>query len=361
MAANVWTFRLAQSPVSTVLENPAVITEPGLPAAIGELTQARNKQIQIQLNRPGSCTFTVPLLDALTAEIDPLTTCILAYRGDELKWSGPVWTMEESAPDDSVQVSAIGWLELLNHRLTTARTIYTNVNDLTILQTLLTDAKTRKGLPIGVGAASGASQLRTRTYERFSNVGQSMQELSDIENGADYEVDPVTRDLLVSRRIGTTTDVIFGYGWGPLNVQALTRQIDASTMANYVVALGSLNQAAEAPPDTPNSAAQNTYGLFEDVASLSDVGSPETLLAYAGAEVLYRETPRHSFTIVPVPAIAANVPVPLADYQLGDIVFLTAKRGRLDVDAQPIRIFGMTIAIDENGIERVTGLQTVAQ
>lgn len=88
---------------------------------LARIVKISNISINLQLNSPGTISFTVDKSDnsAYTAGLTPLDKCILVYRDGNLVWSGPILTSEETASGDrkEVSITAIGWAEILNHRL----------------------------------------------------------------------------------------------------------------------------------------------------------------------------------------------------------------------------------------------------
>src|SRR6185436_10101730 len=122
---------------------------------IGELTQARGRQLQLALNRPGAASFTIPLDDELGNGIWPITHAVKAYRkgSDDLwqhVWSGMVWTIEEDISGNRLSVNVVGWLQWLEKRILRRDKAYTGNNpattapwtDAEILYDILVDANT---------------------------------------------------------------------------------------------------------------------------------------------------------------------------------------------------------------------------
>ena len=93
MATATWKFMLARS---RDLLN------------LGELTQARDRQLQLVLDRSGSLSFNIPMSDVLGSQIYPIEYAVKAYRsgsrGLKLVWSGYVNTVEEDALNDLTQL-----------------------------------------------------------------------------------------------------------------------------------------------------------------------------------------------------------------------------------------------------------------
>lgn len=336
---------------------------------IGELVNARNKSLDLALNKPGTARFQLSITDAMAPYINEEITCVLAYRNETCLWSGPVWTVSESLPEDTLDVGCVGWFQELNE----ARELHTNVSyaetdsgviafsliDILNVQEPTHQTRIIKG-------TSMSSQNRTRDYQVGQKVGSLIQELSDIEAGYDFSVDPLTRELNIyynNVKVGTTIygigedrpNTVFGLDWGPDNLQSLKRESDTSKLRNRIYARGKFS-TIEAD-DEPS---QDLYGVFEETVVLTDVVEDTILGAYANATVLFRKDPSRVISFVPAQFSnnTDNVPEPFVDYNIGDIIYIGANRGRLIIERQAIRVFGMTIGIDEEGNEVASTIQT---
>lgn len=113
-------------------------------ANLGELTQARDRQLQLVLNKSGSLSFNIPMSDPLGQLIYPHEYAVKAYRqgstGLKLIWSGYVNTVEEDALSDRMTVSCVGWYDRLTKRLLHKETHWEQVDDATIVKDLLAHA-----------------------------------------------------------------------------------------------------------------------------------------------------------------------------------------------------------------------------
>jgi hypothetical protein len=394
MAAVQWKFLLADS---------------GSYNNIGELTQARNRQLSLTLNKSGTLSFTIPMNDDLGYQIYPLTHCVKALRRGidgvwRSIWSGPVWTIDEDISGERMTVNAVGWMQMLEKRALRRDKIYTAINgagggpwtDADIILDLLADANATNitwdtnfpggyAVPLMSGATTptnmtagtktGTFQNRTISYTKGANILQELLRLTDIESGCDIEVDPssAARPLnLFQRKMTDRTGVVFGYKWGPNNLQQLTRQFDPSTIVNYIYVAGSSTVAPAyadtktfpAPTQNPPKLGENSqtsYGLWEETVSLPDVNDLSVLQTYAAGEVLVRSSPRIMYGLTPFPFVESKkgqIPEPFVEYTLGDKIYFSARSGRrVNINKQAARIFGMSVSIDENGNETLGQLQ----
>jgi hypothetical protein len=352
----VWRFFLADSTTSP-------------PTLIGDLTGAQSMKLTLALNKSGGCSFDLSMMNPLADDIQPITTCIVAYKNAQAIWSGPVWTIDENLPTARMSVSAVGWFELLNNRILHDAVNYNLVVGGQIAVNLLNITNAISATRITSSTANvHDTQTRTRDYERWQNIGAAITELTEIENGFDFVIDPLTRvmSFYPSPTLGgpnppqptwhDRTNVVFGYGWGPDNLSSFQRNIDASQTMNTIFVSG--KNGTYGPGIDADSIA--AYGAFEQQVSLSDVADVDVLTAYAAEEIVFRRTPRVIYSITPYPvgSTRARTPDPLVDYGLGDQIYLTARyRKRLSIQNQAVRVFGMEIDIDENGNEKLGPLQ----
>lgn len=233
-------------------------------------------------------------------------------------------------------------------------------------------------LPGEVSSPSGPV-TRTRKYEIGDKIGRAIEELSDIEGGYDFDVrtvrEVISGGVTYNRRLdikweqvkeGTTIygigedkqDVIFKYRLGnKSNMTAIGETREAGNMGNRINGRSAGNLAIAQDTDSAHS-----IGLWEDSVNVSDSVSNDVLLAYAGAEVSFRKDPTRRFSPTPRPYDGSDAtPVSFRDYNVGDIVYVEAERGALQIgteELQPVRIFGFTVTIDNEGNESLSEFQT---
>lgn len=324
---------------------------------IGSLIFARNKQLTLALNEPGSANFTMPVNSDLAQEISPVEHCIMVLRDDEVVWSGPVWTIEENLPDETMNVVAVGWFEELNHRFLPIKMIFTDVDAATIVNDAISSLSTYSPpAPYVRIGYTEPTQIRSATYEKFYNIGRMIKELSDVESGFDFIVDPITRTLEIYGQYMTDRpNALFAYNVATSNIQNVRRIKDGSILANYVTVQGGAGSLAEFAEDTISEA---RYGRLEDYITIGTV-QQGIAGAYAGVEVALRSLPRVSWEIVPMP-YSESVPQPrlFKDYYLGDKVYLSVDYGNIKTEKQAMRVFKATLQIDDEDNEQVVSLET---
>lgn len=387
---------------------------------IAELT-VHNRGLQVQLNNQGKFTGWVHLLDPASQYVVEHQTSLRIDRNEETIWSGEIFQGTEQSQastgqnegQDQLQITALGWFQIFNQRLLhtgaeftamlaapngvawqAANGSYTQVGidtatqlaysatqfptttDAAIIFDLLNRANIDSPTLVTPGNVYGSPVQRNLTLQRFQNVGQQITQLVNVESGCDFVIDPVTRKMhLYGPGASPSPTIPNGYGVDrgqnalftyPGNCTAVNRSRDGTQTANRIEAIG---QYGVGRADDITSQQQN--GLFEAQDSLSEVVDPNILIAYANAEVVVRKDPWTIVTFTPRAVQFADnsipgVPRPFVDFNLGDLVYCKVNRGpRMQIGTsgapQQVRVYGFTINWDDNGIERLSQLQTTYQ
>ena len=374
---------------------------------IGELSQAHDKKLEVVLGKPGSASFTYPMDTDYAGLIQPFKTGIKAMRWNRIAslaakeprwdcmWSGYVLPIDETVDANRMAISCVGWLQRLAKRMVRREIIFNALDDGEIVRQLLVEMNTNPSpgdsYPIltpagsnpatptwmawggtqpneGVGGATAYKPLtdpsmgpapRNKTVAKYTHVLPVIEELSQIENGGDIVVDPLTREVTWHRRYRRVKDdVVFGFQWGPQNARAFGRNIETDQQINYIVVNG-------APGTTPqyahDQAQQSEIGLLEENVVLSDVKDNNILLTYAGSEQIIRANGRITYSIQPFPLPydrPSNVPEAFLDYRIGDQLRLTAVHApRINIRGQAVRLFGLSIDIGNDGQATLGPLQ----
>lgn len=337
--------------------------------AVGEFIQYANASYTKRLNSAGSAAATISLDDPICYLIEPLATVLEFRRNGALVWSGPIVSREDNMPSRSVTIQATGYFDVLNHRvLREERVVFTDVDAGQIAAALL--SKTNTNSPTGISLASvETTATRTRTYKRFASVGGIISDLSQIENGFDFEVlgtemrifrqQGIDRSASAARGVNQT---VLGYQAAKQNIANFSRRIDTSKFTNRlsVVTIAS----TEIVQDSDSVAEYGLYETTEDIAQVSaDVGR-----AYAAAEVAVRGLPIETIDVALIPAdederaprFDGNAVTDTHFFGLGDKVRVIIQDPAFPLIDQAFRVFGATLSLDSNGSERVTSLQLAA-
>lgn len=340
----------------------------------GILNNAQNRTFQLAANRAGSAQFTLRTSDDMAAEIldgvdfgdvrGTVRHCLRIRRNKVDLWSGPIWGIQGDLDAGTLTVSCVGWLETLQHRLLWTPNDYSNnglglppdtiafdVLGKLVLQDMNHPPYVIPGNVMGNRVTGSFAQNRLEVYNRGQNVGQALQDLSDIEDGYDYEVNPLTRrlNLMDSSIFTTRRDIKLGYNWGPSNLKNVQWQEDASKTCNF---MSVQSQQGGAPITVDDSVSIDQYGLFEESNTIT--ANTAILVPYGLAEIAIRSRPLVIYSLIPQPF----GPRLFDDFQIRDEVFFTARKDHFQVNNQGIRVFGATVQIDDNGNETISELQT---
>ena len=379
---------------------------------IGELHEARGKNLNLALNTSGSASFSYSFEGVLAEDIQVISTGIMAYRRGsddtyQLIWSGYINEINEDVNNAVMSVSVVGWFERLNKRIARQDVLYKSQYDYNIIvgsgfsipsggvASGIMQIANKTATAIGYTIASGTvpivsgsnpntpTWMSVGTYEdgmrpavatgsgaarqdvsikQDSSFGETIMGLVNQENGCDIYVDPSTRALNVYGKKGSVkSEVWFSYNWGPDNIKEFSRSTTTSDIANYLV-----GRATGVTAQSINTASEslNDFGLFEDHLDITlKTSTAETLAFYTAAEYLFRSDPRTTptYSVSPYPyTIGSSIPEPFTDYDIGDVVRLRAiSSPRVNVNGS-FRIFGLNISITDDGNENIDSLNIYA-
>jgi hypothetical protein len=328
---------------------------------IGLERAATNRSLSVRFNGTGSATFTTSLHSPAARYLKPWNTALLVEFGTGVDrvpiWSGPLKPRERQRPQDTVTVSATGWKEKLDRRVTRSRLTYTNVLDGQIAANLIDHVNGFYPTRVTPGTIGG-SAARTRTIERDASIGQEIDRLVNLEHGFDWQIDPITRQFNTFARRGTdrSDNVRLAYDLPPYNLESFQEALDSENLVNRHISVGRFARAL-----SEDFASMSDMDLLsEQVERLSDVTDATILAAYSAVEVAFRAYPRPVYTVTPKALDDPNVPVPFIDFDLGDTIHLLAHMPDDDNIDALVRFFGCDMQIDDNGSVKITSMQFTA-
>lgn len=328
-------------------------------STIGKLKNAHSRALVVDLNKSGSASCWIPTSESVAKYVSPWRTCVVAQHDGQPFWSGPIVSCPTNMATGEMTISAVGWFEHLMHLLLKdLLTSYVEEDEGAIIASLLGKAREQwAALPIALGTVE-ASVQRTRSYQQDQNIGQAIIDLTELEDGTDWYIDPITRELEIVARRGVdrpNCKWVFIHGEsGRSNLSNVERDVDGTGMVNDMIARGKGVSGRQTEP-----LSEEEYGVFQESQGLSDVVETETLESYAAAEVAYRSQPRVTYKLSPKPYTSTfKVPELFKDFDIGDTNYLTARRDFIDVEGQAERVFGASLSISDVGTTTITDLQT---
>lgn len=313
---------------------------------------------------PGTFSCTLSLDSKASALVVKRRTGVLITRNGDPIWSGGVTNAVRAAQANTMQLTATGWLEEFDHRYVRrdeeAALNFVNVVGGSVVMQLVNACNAQldsgsvvRPLRLTSGSYSD-TQTRTRAYHVGDNYGASIRELSTIENGVDFVVDPMLRTLSTVPPTAYTDrkDVKFGWGIAPFNLDDVVETGDATNLFNRENAVTSGGIVAYAD----DAAAIEQAGvMLEEWVSLSDVADVNIAGAFANAELVVKKNGLITYQITP--KSFGDLPRPYDDFNWGDKAYFSVNRGSLQIDDQAVRLFAGTINYTDEGDEVVSELE----
>jgi len=325
-----------------------------------------------QLNQAGTLTGHLLLsgLSGFEFNVDASTIpgkcAIYVDRNAEIVWGGIIWNREYNSAEQKLNLIAREFESYFERRRITADAVFTNVDQLTIAQSLFNTAQAASFGNIGVIVPSNTSGvLVSRTYYGYElkQVYAAVQDLSRQEDGFDFLINcsyssgNIIKTLeLGYPRIGTVYDVndpfaiVFNFPAG--NVVEYVYPEDGSIAANTIYGLGAgSNEGKLLATASDATKYADGWALLEDQANYSDVTSSNLLTELTQGQVNALSYPPTTIKMV-VPAFVDPV---YGSYNIGDDARLIITDSRFPTGLDEVyRIVGLNIQPGEDGPERVT-------
>ena len=331
-----------------------------------------------QLNTSG--TFTGHLLLSgvnasglnVSAATIPGRTAVYVDRNGVLVWGGVLWSRSYNSTSQTLEFQAREFLSYFERRRITTTSVFTNIDQMQIAQTLMQNSQSvmngNIGLLYNYDAGSGvvSGQLVSRTYYGYElkTVYSAIQDLSKQTNGFDFEIsvfydgsgNPTKSFNTYYPRAGTAyrstdpTAPVFELPSG--NIVEYTYPEDGSTAANTVYALGAgSNEGKLIATASSTIALSSGWALLEDQANYSDVTDATMLTSLASGQITAVQYPPTTMRVVAPPYVD-----PLfGTYEVGDDVRVRITDNRFPTGLDSIfRIVALSVQAGENGPEQVT-------
>lgn len=361
-----WTYRLADS---TTMRNIA---------GVSPVSPMWGPSLNLVYNRPGQFSAKVPIDSDLAIAVEKHKHCIVAERNGVAKWSGSVTGIQSSASSDpgaqdTTTITATGWFDELNRRYvqaldegglifsTGAQTAGEIIFGLLAQCALREDSAGNLAPMRIVPGARTDTQTRIRSYKRGTSYGSAITELVDIENGVDIYVNPISRRLDVHAwdEYVDRPDVHFTLGMTGFgdNVLSVDDTDDGTSTTNALAVSGA--GSTRILVDDPDEIARLGV-MLEDEISLSDVLDINIITSYAVAEIMFRRNGAKTLSVTPASLAVdddVNVYRLFDDFDLGNQVYLSTDKGRMQYRRQAMRVFGATVGTDDEGNEIISEIE----
>lgn len=325
-----------------------------------QLNQAGTLQGHLLLSGVDSAALNV---DASTI---PARCAIYVDRDGTLVWGGIIWGRDYNSITQKLTITAREFESYFERRRITANAVFTNVDQLTVAQSIFNTAQSATNGDIGVIVPTNTSGvLVSRTFYgyEFKQVYGAIQDLSRALDGFDFNIKvsyssgvPTKTLVLGYPRIGTAYSVtsitapVFTLPAG--NIVEYSYPEDGSIAANTIYGLGAGSNEGKLI-STQADATLLTAGwpLLEDQANYSDITN-STLLGEITQGVLKGLSLPPTTIKVAVPAYQDPE---FGTYNIGDDARLIITDQRFpDTLDEVYRIVGLNVQPGEDNPERVT-------
>jgi hypothetical protein len=337
------------------------------------------------LNTPGSFSGTILGSDINETGYDiagstiPARTAIYVDRDGVLIWGGIIWLRTWDSDSQHFNFQAREFGSYFERRRITDNfmagdqaLVYDNEDQLFIAQDLLTLAQNLAGGDIGVVVPNNVSGINvTRVYYayEFKDVWGAIKDLSNQQDGFDFNIDVAYDTNLEPRKYAQTAFPYRGITYNSANADALVFEFpgnivayewpdDGSVVSNKMYGIGPQSNEAKivAVATAPTNQIAAGYPLLEDTVSYTDQYDPTILYQQTLGEVTAKQLPVVTPKIV-IPAYASPV---LGSYKTGDECLLRITDDRFPNNgsgfglSQVYRIVAISVQPGEDGPERVT-------
>lgn len=317
---------------------------------MAELTHAKGRSITWKLDGSVEATFTLDGRSDIAPLVSELVTDLRVVRDNEPLFHGRIGASNDNIEADShdTQFSAVDYKALLDRQeVRNPALSYSAVTQGSIVRQLIAYAQSRPGANFGISATSATvpdtAITRTIQFDTGKWVGEAISDMSTLEDGFDFWVDPDLVARLAYPARGVGRDLVCEYG---STVEKVTRSFDPANYGNAVMVTGAQGLAAKVAD--AGDISTRPEGRFGTVESYQDIGSSTVLQSRANRSLAERSaiTPAYSCQMTPGRWNPRELWV-------GDTTWLVVKSGRLNIRRQE-RVTEVKVDIDDENVETVT-------
>lgn len=334
------------------------------------------RKISFKLNQAGSCELKVPLRSDLGRYIATGVGWgyILAYKGTTLRMVlETVSTDVGPASSEGIPSIAIVGTESAYQRAagvilspTAPYRFPTATGQIGTALKSLINANPSWGIRDAVSLAT-TSSVDPSLFEQGISLLSLIQAWAFRGSGFDFRFDPyfavdssfqqvgrfeaatvigLTKPSAVFEFGSDTRANLTSYSWKRLGGEHLANAIYVPSNGTSAGNTAGTVAAADVP-------ALATYG-FRGAWVTADFEDSALRTTLAQEHLLYRKAPRRVLSITPYPDMGAgNVPAPLVDYGIGDIVPVKITDDGVNIVNGNVRVYGLDFTIDKDGKESV--------
>jgi hypothetical protein len=342
-------------------------------AQLGEVYGATERTLSLPLTHIPTASFKIPLAHTLAQTLLDTDTILVVLYTDRngsksVVFSGPVMGVSEEADalDQTLAVAATGGVSILAHRVAGA-----SKSGLFFSGGIGSPAT--GGVPIAIlnhvnlagytgiepGTSGGSTHTNAFTV-RYRIALDAISEYQASTGDFEFYVAPMAPTNVGKAwpQIGTlhtpnavgsdkSASVVLEYGTGRASIAEYQRVVSRDGLATKgYIAPGGWPDTPEDLVTATGAAAMAAHGLRETIVpdpALTDATLRQQLVDY---HVAVRKNPRQLITFT---TTRNAVPSPIMDYATGDYIRTRAVVGASVRFDTVLRVWGMTLSVDENG------------
>lgn len=282
---------------------------------------------------------------------NPNVNEIIIYRynvpviAGQINYAAPMATENER----SVLVRANGFLDLFETRYTNTALSLTSTNLGDIAWDLIDHSQSLTNGDYGITQGTTISGTnRERNYKIDKNIKTALLQLSEVENGIDFEFTH-DKQFNVYNEIGADTDILLRY---PGNIISIEAPLDGSRMFNEIAARGSSGGDSESLRETySRTDNQATFKRREKVLNFPSVVETDTLQEHA------KEFGDDNYLLFDLPKVTVdgNKDVTIGDFHIGDRVRLDVStyKSFAHLESSQYKIDTIGVEVDEDDLEEI--------
>lgn len=317
---------------------------------LAEIENARSIRFSERLNNYGRCTFTLPVNDPKMEHIIHRINEVEIRRNGVTVWAGELATESGqlfATSSNRISIYAYTFLEMLNSRYTGPFRRFDNVDQGTILQTLVSEsqAQTDGNLGFTFGTVE-ATKNRDREYSNF-NIMEAFINMANVIDGPDFDF-KFNKEIDIKAHVGTDRSNIAIFDW-KRNFKQVIYTRDFTHPANRGIVIGAGFGAAQALGFHVDTASRTAHRLREQRVSEPDVLHQGTLEDKAQEVVRKYKQPLLSLQLTKMPNMEPNFPT----LRIGDSCRVRLREGNLNINNR-FRVYEHEVSIGDTGEEEVT-------
>lgn len=330
-----------------------------------------------QLNTAGTFTGHLLLSGVNAAGLNVATgtipgrTAIYVDRNGTLVWGGVLWNRQYNSITQALTFQAREFLSLFERRRIITTAAYTNIDQLQLAQTIMSNAQGATGGNIGMlynqdsGSTNTSGVLVSRTYYgyEYKQVLAAVQDLAKQTSGFDFEIstyydgdgNPAKSFNTYYPKSGktyTTTSTTAPVFQLPGNIVEYEYPEDATIAANTIYALGAgSNEGKLLATATDATKVSDGWPLLEDQVNYSDITDATLLAGLASGQITAVSYPPTTLRVVAPPSQSPE----FGTYEIGDEVRVIINDNRFPTTLDAIyRLVALSVTPGEDSPERVT-------